>query len=156
MVLGLMRWVLRHRLAVVVGWLVLAVCGGVAAGSLGGALSKKFSIPGAAIRTNERVAHQFGTGGSPLVPGVRVPSGDLRQPGLARQVERAFERVAAAEPGSRVASYATTGIRRFCRRIIAPSTRSYTRRPVVRGSSSVRRSLLRCELPPPWRWPGSV
>jgi putative drug exporter of the RND superfamily len=109
MVVRLTRWVLRHRLLVVVCWLVLAVGGVVAAGSLGGVLSKRFSIPGGAVRTNERIASRFGSGGSPLVPVVSARSGNLRQPSLARQVERVFARVAAAEPGSRVASYATTG-----------------------------------------------
>jgi uncharacterized membrane protein YdfJ with MMPL/SSD domain len=68
MIVRLTRWVLRHRRVVVVSWLLLAACGALAAASLGGALLKKFSIPGAAIRTNERIARQFGTGGSPLVP----------------------------------------------------------------------------------------
>jgi putative drug exporter of the RND superfamily len=64
MIVRLTRWVLRHRRVVVVSWLLLAACGALAAASLGGALSKKFSIPGAAIRTNDRIARQFGTGGS--------------------------------------------------------------------------------------------
>ncbi len=104
----LTRWVLSHKLVVVVTWLVLPVGGAAAASSLGGALSQKFSVPGAAIRTNDRIGHEFGTGGSPLVPVISVSRGDLRQPALARQVSAAFARVAASEPGSRVASYANT------------------------------------------------
>jgi RND superfamily putative drug exporter len=109
MIVGLTGWMLRHRGVVVLSWLVLTVAGAVAANSLGGALSKKFSVPGAAIRTNERTAHTFGSGGSPLVPVVTVAAGDLRHPALAREADRAFMSVAAALPGSRLASYATTG-----------------------------------------------
>jgi RND superfamily putative drug exporter len=108
-IVSLTRWVLRHRLVVVLSWLVLMVGGGVAAGSLGKALSNNFSIPGAAIATNNRIAHEFGTGGSPLVPVVTVSSGDLRGPALARQVDAAVARVAASVPGSRIASLQTTG-----------------------------------------------
>ena len=108
MIVSLTRWVLRHRLMVVTLWLVLSFGGAIAASSLSGALSQKYSIPGAAIATNNRIGHEFGTGGSPLVPVVHVTRGDLRQPALARQVDAALARVAAAEPGSRVASYATT------------------------------------------------
>jgi RND superfamily putative drug exporter len=109
MVVGVTRWVLRHRPLVVACWLLLTVAGVVAAGSLGGALSKKFSVPGSAIRTNERIGREFGTGGAPLVPVISVPGGDLRQPGLADHVDAAFARVAATQPDARVASYATTG-----------------------------------------------
>ncbi len=109
MIVSMTRWVLRHRLVVAFAWLALTFGGAVAATSLGSALSQKFSIPGAAIATNNRIGHEFGTGGSPLVPVVSVAGGDLRAPALARQVNAAFARVAAAEPGSRVASYASTG-----------------------------------------------
>jgi RND superfamily putative drug exporter len=109
MIVRLASWVLRHRLVVALSWLLLTVGGAAAASSLSGALSKKFSIPGAAVRTNERIAHTFGTGGSPLVPVVAVAAGDLRDAAVARQVDVAFRGVAAALPGSRMASYATTG-----------------------------------------------
>jgi putative drug exporter of the RND superfamily len=111
MMVWLTRWVLRHRLVVVGTWLVLTVGGVVAASSLGGALSPKFSVPGSAVRTSARIAHQFGSGGqvAPLVGVVRAPGGDLASPRYAAEARLAFARLAAAEPGSRLASYATTG-----------------------------------------------
>ncbi len=114
MIGSLTRWALRHRLIVVATWVALTVGGGVASGSLGSALSQQFSIPGAGVRTSAEIAHRFGSGGAPLVPVVTVPgrdlSGrDLSGRGLAREAQAAFARVAAAEPGSRLASYASTG-----------------------------------------------
>jgi hypothetical protein len=57
--------VLAHKLMVVLVWLVLTVAGGVAAGSLGGALSKDFSVAGRAARVNARISREFGSGGVP-------------------------------------------------------------------------------------------
>ncbi len=115
MITSLTKWVLRHRLVVVVVWLGLTLGGVVAAGSLGGALSQRFSVPGSAVRTSAEIAHRFGSGGevAPLVPVVTVSGGDLSRPAAARQAQAAFTRVASAEPGSRLASYATTGDRAF-------------------------------------------
>jgi putative drug exporter of the RND superfamily len=115
MLTSLTRWVLRHRLMVVSAWLVLTAGGVIAAGSLGSALSQQFSVPGSAVRTSAEIAHRFGSGGqiAPLVPVVTVPRGDLAGGALGRRAQAAFARVAAAEPGSRLASYATTGDRTF-------------------------------------------
>jgi RND superfamily putative drug exporter len=111
MIVLLTRWVLRHRLIVVAVWLVLTVGGIAAASSLGGALSQKFSVPGSAVRTSARIAHEFGSGGqlAPLVGVVDAPGRDLASPRYAVEARLAFERLAAAESGSRLASYATTG-----------------------------------------------
>jgi putative drug exporter of the RND superfamily len=96
---------------VVVVWLVLTVGGIAAASSLGGALSQKFSIPGAAVRTSARIAYEFGSGGqvAPVVGVVAAPGRDLASPRYAGEARAAFARLAGAEPGSRLASYATTG-----------------------------------------------
>ncbi len=115
MISSLTGWVLRHRLLVVGVWLALTVGGVMATSSLGGALSQQFSVPGSAVRTSAEIAHRFGSGGqvAPLVPVVTISGGDLSRPALARQAQAAFTRVANAEPGSRLASYATTGDRAF-------------------------------------------
>ncbi len=113
--MSLTRWVLRHRLLVVVSWLALAVGGIVAAGSLGSAFSKQFSIPGRAIAVNARIAHEFGAGGqsAPLVGVISAPGRDLSSPTYARQAQGVFGRMAEAAPGSRLASVGTTGDRAF-------------------------------------------
>ncbi len=110
MIGSLTRWVLRHRLLVVLVWLSLTIAGVFAATSLGSALSQQFSIPGKAIATSARIANEFGSGGNvpPLVGVISAPHQNLATPTHSREVQRVFARMAAAEPGSRLASYATT------------------------------------------------
>ena len=83
----------------------------LAAGSLGSAFSKQFSIPGKAIMVSARIAHEFGAGGqtAPLVGVVTAPGENLAAPAHARAAQAVFARMAASAPGSRLASYDTTG-----------------------------------------------
>src|SRR5215203_4183981 len=54
----------RHRLPVVLLWLVVLVGGGVGAATLAGETSSSFSIPGQESTTAlERIGAKFGTGG---------------------------------------------------------------------------------------------
>jgi hypothetical protein len=46
--LAVSRFVLRHKLAVVIFWLVVLAAGGAAAAKLPGRLSAQFALPGAA------------------------------------------------------------------------------------------------------------
>jgi RND superfamily putative drug exporter len=111
----LTRWTLRHRLVIVAAWVLLTVGGMAAASSLGGALSQRFAIPGSAVRTSAQIARQFGTGGqvAAVVGVITAPGRDLRIPPYAGEVRSAFVRLAAALPGSRLASDATTGDQAF-------------------------------------------
>jgi RND superfamily putative drug exporter len=106
------HFVLRHRLAVALFWLVLLVAGGAAAGKLSGHLSHDFSFPGAAGDTaNQAILTTYGNGAStyPLVPVVVLPgSTTVDDPAL----RRAFE-AAAITPRMRVVSYPSTGDRSF-------------------------------------------
>jgi RND superfamily putative drug exporter len=106
------RFVLRHRLAVTLSWLVLFIAGGVAAGSLSGQLSHDFSFPGTdADRANAAILSSYGNGAGayPLVPVVVLPAGtSVDDP----SVGRAFA-AAALTPRLRVVSYPSTGDRRF-------------------------------------------
>jgi len=112
----LTRWVLAHKLVVVLAWLGLTLAGGVAAGSLGGALSKDFSVTGRAATVNARIGREFGGGGNagPVVPVVSLPPGATAyQPAVRVQLSRAFAQLAASVPGSRVASLVSTADRAF-------------------------------------------
>ncbi len=60
---SLTRWVLAHKRTVVVGWTLLATGGIAASGSIGGALSKDFSVSGDAARANLHIAAIYGNGG---------------------------------------------------------------------------------------------
>src|ERR1700747_349131 len=115
---SLARWVLAHKRVVVIFWVLLTLIGMASAGSATKALKQKFSVPGKeGWVTNQQIAREFhGTGGnsSPLLPVVTLAGGQtVDSPGVRaglRAVEARLERIL---PGSRVASYATTGSRAF-------------------------------------------
>ncbi|TFV57263.1 MMPL family transporter [Geodermatophilus sp. DF01-2] len=67
----------RHRLAVVLAWLLLLVGGGVGAGTLAGETSDSFSIPGQESTTAlERIGEEFGAaGGATAQVVVQAPDG---------------------------------------------------------------------------------
>ena len=92
---------LRPRRLVVVVWFILALAGGWAASGLSGALSQSFDAPGRpAFEANKEIVERYRSGGV-VAPIVAVVDGvDARDPAVAR----AFERVAAAVPGSRLAA----------------------------------------------------
>src|ERR671914_743859 len=83
----------------------------------GGALSQQFSVPGReGFETNRELAAIYGNGGdaAPLVPVVSLPPGTtVDSPGVKRELDAALAKVASALPGSRTASYASTGDRAF-------------------------------------------
>jgi RND superfamily putative drug exporter len=113
---GLSRFVLRHRLAVGLFWLVALAVGMVAAGKVPDRLSTEFSLPGArSYEANRAILHAYGNGGSavPLVPVVTLPAGStVDSPGVRAALGRAFGAVA-ADRRMRVVSWASTGDRRF-------------------------------------------
>src|SRR5438270_3275797 len=110
----LTRWVLAHRRTVVLFWAVLTLVGLGSAGSATKALKQKFSVPGKeGWVTNQQIAHDFhGTGGNnaPLLPVVTLPPGQsLSSPAVRAQLRAVQSRLQATLPGSRTASYLTTG-----------------------------------------------
>src|SRR5579884_3512340 len=116
----LTRWILSHKLVVVAFWLILTVVGLASAKSATAALSKQFTVPGGeGITTSAAIVRHFGSGGTQaaIVPVITLPRGvTVASPGIKAQIAAAFDRVAAAMPGSRVASYGSTGDRGFVSR----------------------------------------
>src|SRR5229473_3344417 len=114
--LAMSKFVLRHKLAVAVFWLVVLVAGGAAAAKLGSRLSGQFALPGAAsYQANQQILRLYGNGGNgyPEVAVVRLPLGQAAgRPGGRLALGRAFAAVARI-PGLRVADYASTGDRAF-------------------------------------------
>jgi RND superfamily putative drug exporter len=115
---SLTRWVLAHKRTVVVTWIVLTVAGIAAAGPATEALEPEFSVPDKeGWETNVAIAaHYKGTGGdtAPLVPVATLPEGtSIDSPAVRADLRRIDERLAEALPGSRIASYASTGDRTF-------------------------------------------
>jgi putative drug exporter of the RND superfamily len=114
--LAVSRFVLRHKLAVAVFWLVVLVAGGAASAKLGSRLSGQFALPGAAsYQANQQILRLYGNGGSgyPEVAVVRLPPGQAAGSRGARLVlGRAFAAVGRI-PGLRIADYTSTGDRAF-------------------------------------------
>ncbi|MEU8793650.1 MMPL family transporter [Streptomyces sp. NPDC048643] len=98
-------FVLRHRLLVLVAWLLLAVIGGYAAPKATAALSYDFGLPGKpGYETNKQLVERFGSGGDNAPVLLVVGDGHRHVPsGAARSLADAVDRAA---PGARVASFA--------------------------------------------------
>jgi RND superfamily putative drug exporter len=111
---SLTRWVLAHKRTVVLTWVVLTIAGLMAAGPATDALDPEFSVPNKeGWETNVDIAQKYrGTGGdtSPLVPVVELPK-DTRadSPAVRADLAKVDRSLSKALPGSRVASYASTG-----------------------------------------------
>jgi putative drug exporter of the RND superfamily len=114
----LTRRVLAHQRTVVAVWLVLTVAGILVAGRATDALTPGYSVPGKeGWETNEAITARYGgTGGStaPLVPVVTLPEGKtVDAAGVRAELAVIDDRLREALPGSRVASFASTGDRTF-------------------------------------------
>jgi RND superfamily putative drug exporter len=112
------RFVLAHRRLVVVFWAAVTVGALAAIQPAGDALNQQFTVPGReGFTTNREIQALYGTGGSdvtPIVPVVTLPKGTtVESPGVRAELAAAVDRVKAALPGARVASYASTGDRAF-------------------------------------------
>src|ERR1019366_1524175 len=76
--LAVSRFVLRHKLAVVIFWLVVLAAGGAASAKLSGRLSAQFALPGAAgYQASQQILQIYGNGGPgyPEVAVVTLPPG---------------------------------------------------------------------------------
>src|SRR5947209_1341772 len=105
----LTRWVLAHKLIVAFAWLVTMLAGfGLSQTAVDG-LSQQFELPGReAYVTDLAIERTFGNGGesNAIVGVVKLPRGTtVDSPQVRAELRRAYARVAAAVPGSRVVSY---------------------------------------------------
>src|SRR5258708_14580515 len=111
--LALSRFILRHKIAVLVFWLVVLLAGGAASAKLSSRLSPSFALPGAAsYQANQQILRIYGNGGNgnPEVAVVRLPPGqNAVSPAIRQPLGRAFDAVSAQASGVRVADYAGTG-----------------------------------------------
>jgi len=115
---SLTRWVLAHKKTVVITWIFLTIAGVAASGPATDALDPEFSVPNKeGWETNQSIAqHYRGTGGDtmPLVPVVTLPKGtSADSPAVKADLTKLDRELNRALPGSRVASYASTGDRTF-------------------------------------------
>lgn len=114
--LRLSRFVLRHKVAVVLFWLAVLVVGGAASSRVPDRLARDFSFPGQpGYEGNIAILRTYGNGGpaNPLVPVVTLPVGTtVDSPRVRVALGQAFDRLA-ADPRARlrVLSCASTGDR---------------------------------------------
>jgi putative drug exporter of the RND superfamily len=114
----LTRWVLAHRRAIGLLWIVLTVVGIATAGQATKAMDQKFTVPGReGWETNQEIARLYkGTGGdtAPLLPVVSLPAGrSASDPAIRGELKSLEGRMAKAVPGARIAGYGSTGSRSF-------------------------------------------
>jgi RND superfamily putative drug exporter len=107
----LTSFVLRHKRAVAVSWILLTLVGMAAAGPASKALDQRFSVPGReGWETSQQLLKVYGNGGEspPLVPVVQLPAG-TRASAVRADLRRVEDVARKAVPGSRVAGYGSTG-----------------------------------------------
>jgi len=115
----LTRFVLRHKLLVLVIWLALAVAGAMTAAATTKRLTSSFAMPGSAFRTDAQIQALYLHNGAqdPIVPVITLPAGTtVHTPGVAARLERAFATARKVVPVARVTDYATTGDSAFATR----------------------------------------
>jgi len=100
-------YVVHHRRLVIGVWILLTAFGAFSAGQVADRWLEEFGVPGASgYEANQRAVAKLGNGELfPFVIALRADEDVTKVPG----VEAAIEKVAAANPGSRVSSFFNTG-----------------------------------------------
>ena len=107
----LAEFVLRHRRAVLLFWLLVLICGGALAGKTTNRLTVDFSLPGQpGSQTADRIQATLGNGGntSPYLVSVTMPAGQQ-----ATAAAPVFDAVAKQVPNVRIIDEANTGDKAF-------------------------------------------
>jgi RND superfamily putative drug exporter len=114
------RWVLAHKRTVTIAWILITLVGVATVSTAVSSFSSQFSVPGReGYTTNQKLLALYHNGGdyAPLVPVVTLPSGTPVTAATVRsgllQIEAKLRR---ALPGTRTASFASTGSRAFVSR----------------------------------------
>ena len=110
---ALTRWVLAHKGSVAVLWIVLTVAGFYGSSQVTDRLGEEFSMPSSdAFVVNQEIEQRFNSGGEapPLVAVATLPEGEsVHDSGVRADLRQLERRLAAAMPGSRIASYGSGG-----------------------------------------------
>ncbi len=117
MITKLTRFVLAHKRVVTLAWVAITLVGIATVSSSVNSFSNQFSVPGReGYVTNQRILRTYHNGGSyqPVVAVVTLPSEtSISSPSAHAGLDRIQSKLSAALPGTRVASYASTGSRAF-------------------------------------------
>ena len=111
---ALTDWVLAHKRTVAGFWIVLTIAGFWGAGQVTDALDDQFSMPSTPRRSpptsRSRSASARGGEVEPLVAVAELPEGTtVESPGVRGDLRALEAELAEALPGSRIASYGSTG-----------------------------------------------
>jgi RND superfamily putative drug exporter len=114
---SLTRWILAHKSIVAVFWTALTFAGFFGASQVTDELDEQFSMPSSpAYAVSQEIEERFDSGGDaePLVAVATLPAGaSVREPGVGEDLRQLEQRLAAAMPGARIASYGSTGERAY-------------------------------------------
>jgi RND superfamily putative drug exporter len=114
---GFTRFILRHKLMVVLFWVVVTIFAAATVSKATSALSFDFSAPGEeGYETNMDIAQAYGLDETnpPMVLVATLPQGQsFDTPDIKQQLTAATDKVSAALPGSRIVSYTSTGDKTF-------------------------------------------
>jgi putative drug exporter of the RND superfamily len=117
MMTSLTRWVLAHQRLVTVTWIVITLVGIATVSNAVNSFSNQFSVPGReGYTTNQRILHTYHNGGNypPILSVVTLPGGtSLSSPSVRAGLEQVEGKLRHALPGTRTASFASTGDRAF-------------------------------------------
>ncbi len=117
MMTSITRSVLAHKRIVAAVWILVTLVGFATVGNATSAFSKKFSVPGReGFQTNDKIVHIYHQGGrnAPLVPVVTLPPGEsVSSPDVRAGLSQVEAKLRQAIPGTRTASFASTGNRAF-------------------------------------------
>jgi len=106
-------FVLRHKRATAIGWVLLTLVGMAASGPASEALDQRFSVPGReGWEASQEILNVYGNGGEvlPFVPVVTLPEGTtVKSPGVRKGLRKVEQIARKAVPGSRVAGFGSTG-----------------------------------------------
>lgn len=107
------RFVLRHKLLVVLFWVAMTVAGVVSTGPVSEALSQRFDLPGEeSTEVNTEIAETYQSGGfgSPYVLAVELPEGaSVDDHEVEKDLAALLNRIEEAAPETRSVSYVSTG-----------------------------------------------
>ncbi len=117
MMTSITRWVLAHKRLVIGTWIVVTLVGIATVSNAVGAFSNQFSVPGReGFTTNQQILRIYHNGGNypPLLSVVTLPAGtSVSSPSVRSGLEQVEGKLRRALPGTRTASFASTGEKAF-------------------------------------------
>lgn len=106
------RWVLGHKLVILLAWVTITIVSGISIPSAVNALTFQITVPGReAFETNQAILRLYGGGGNtpPLVPVITLPTGaTVRQRKVMAQLAAPFRTLQTQFPQTRIAAFPST------------------------------------------------